>query len=107
MGCRYVEKSDAFLAMNRFDRNFVISLDGIYNDDAVRYFDAVPGAMEQANIPFTQHWGKHNGYTPARVERIYGSDRDSWIAARRELLPMSEERALFTNDFMRQRGLDQ
>lgn len=107
LGGRYVWKSDALLAMNKWDRTFVVSVDGIWNKKAVKFFDAIPAAMESAEIPFTQHWGKHNGYTDARVRSAFGGDRAKWIAARHALIPDAGDRARFTNDFMRERGLDQ
>lgn len=104
-GCRYVRKSQALLAMNRFDTTFVISIDGVHNRSALRFFDAVPGRMEAAGIPYAQHWGKTNGYTPERVRSIFGADLDSWLDARLRLLPSAADRALFTNSYMRKRGL--
>ncbi|MDB5704726.1 MAG: FAD-binding protein [Sphingomonas bacterium] len=105
-GCRYVAKSKALLAMNRFDTTFVVSIDGVYNKTSLAFFAAVPKAMEAAGIPFGQHWGKANDYTPARVRAAFGSNLDDWIAARHELLPDPADRAMFTNDYMRKRGLD-
>lgn len=104
-GCRYVARSPALLAMNRFETTFVVSIDGIQNRTSLRFFDAVPGRMEAAGIPFTQHWGKTNGYTPARVRAVFGPNMDLWREARRRLLPSAVDRALFTNDYMSRRGL--
>ncbi len=105
-GCRYVKKSPALLAMNRFDTTFVVSIDGIFNNTTLQFFDQIPQKMEQAGIPFTQHWGKTNGYTPARVQNAYGADLTAWTDARHQLLPDPGDRALFTNDYMIQRGID-
>ncbi len=105
-GCRYVKKSPALLAMNRFDTTFVVSIDGIFNNTSLAFFDAIAPKIEQAGIPFTQHWGKTNGYTPARVQNAYGADFTAWKDARHQLLPDPADRALFTNDYMQQRGLD-
>lgn len=105
-GCRYVRRSPALLAFNRWDPTFVISIDGVYNEAALRFFAAIPERMEARGIPFTQHWGKTNGYTPRRVRAAYGADYDRWIAARHRLLPDPATRALFTNAYMRERGLD-
>ena len=105
-GCRYVAKSEALLAMNRFDTTFVISIDGIWNQPSRDFFDAIPGRMDAAGIPFTQHWGKTNAWTRPRVRSAYGVNYDKWIAARHRLLPDPADRELFTNAYMRQRGLD-
>jgi len=105
-GCRYVAKSPALLAMNRFDTTFVVSIDGVHNKTSMNFFDAIPARMEAAGIPFTQHWGKVNGYTPARVAATFGSDFSNWVAARHVLLPDAADRALFSNSYMKARGLD-
>jgi FAD/FMN-containing dehydrogenase len=105
-GCRYVKKSPALLAMNRFDTTFVVSVDGVFNNTSLQFFDAIPAKMDAAGIPFTQHWGKTNGYTPARTAAAFGADLTAWKDAREDLLPDPADRALFTNDYMRERGLD-
>ncbi|MFB0612223.1 FAD-binding protein [Aurantiacibacter poecillastricola] len=105
LGCRYVRKSPALLAFNRWDPTFVISIDGVYNNSSLAFFDAIPGEMEAAGIPFTQHWGKTHGYTPQRIANVYGGDRDKWVAARTQLLPDPAQRAMFGNKFLRDLGL--
>jgi hypothetical protein len=105
-GCRYVRRSRALLAFNRWDPTFVVSIYGVYNEAALRFFAAIPERMEARGIPFTQHWGKTNGATGPRIRAAYGADYDRWIAARHRLLPDRATRALFTNAYMRARGLD-
>ena len=105
-GCRFVAKSQALLAMNRFDTTMVIGLDGVWNHETRAFFDAIPAKMEAAGITFTQHWGKSNAWTQARVQAVYGANYDTWIEARHQLLPDPADRAAFTNDYMRERGLD-
>jgi hypothetical protein len=105
-GCRYVGRSRALLAMNRYPTTFVISIDGVHNRSALQFLDAVPPLMEQARIPFTQHWGKTNGYTAERVRAAFGANLDGWIGARHRLLPSQADRTMFTNAYMRKRGLD-
>ena len=105
-GCRYVKKTPALLAMNKFDTTFVVSIDGVFNNTTLDFFDAIPAKMEQAGIPFTQHWGKTNGYTPARVQAAFGSNFTDWKAVRHQLLPNAADRDLFTNQYMIDRGLD-
>lgn len=104
-GCRYVRKSHALLAMNRWDPTVVISLDGIHNQASVNFLAAIPAAMDAKAIPFAQHWGKTNGYTAPRVQAVFGPDYGSWIAARHRLLPDPAVRAMFDNDYMLARGL--
>jgi len=104
-GVRYVRKSHALLAKNRWDPTAVISLDGIHNQASLRFLAAIPAAMDAQRIPFTQHWGKTNGYTAQRVQAMFGADYAAWIAARHQLLPDPSDRALFNNDYMVARGL--
>jgi len=104
-GCRYVRKSQALLAKNRWDPTVVISLDGIHNQASLNFLTAIPAAMDAQGIPFTQHWGKTNGYTAARVQAMFGADYNAWIAARHQLLPNATDRAMFDNSYMQARGL--
>jgi hypothetical protein len=105
-GCRFVRKSPALLAFNRFDKmTMVVSLDGVFNDQTADFFDLAAKAMEQAKIPYTQHWGKVNAYTGPRLKAAYGDDFDAWLAARKKLLPDPADRAVFTNAYMEERGL--
>ena len=105
-GCRYVAKSDALLAMNNHETTFVISIDGIWNYSARAFLQAVPARMDAAGIRFTQHWGKENAWTRNRIIDAYGPNYQAWLDARRTLLPDLADRELFTNAFMRARGLD-
>jgi hypothetical protein len=105
LGCRYVRKSLALLAFNRFDTTLAISIDGVDSPITRKYFDAAPGRLEAKGIAYTQHWGKVNGYTPARVKSAYGGNMDKWLAARRRVLPTAADRALFDNDYIADRGL--
>lgn len=107
IGCRFVAKSQALLAMNRFDTTFVLNLDGVWNRQSLDYLAAIPAKMAEVGVTFTQHWGKINAWDAARVRSVFGADYDAWIAARHRLLPDPADRELFTNDFMRQCGLDQ
>ena len=104
-GCRYVRKSDALLAFNKWDTTFVVSVDGVENDTARKFFKAMPDTMEAKGIPFTQHWGKTNHYTPARVKTAYGDNLTRWKAAREKLLPDPADRAMFANSYLTERGL--
>lgn len=105
-GCRYVKKSDALLAFNKWDTGFVVSIDGVWNQSSLDFFDLIPDAMESAHIPYSQHWGKTNGYTPSRVANIYGNALNKWKAARQRLQPDRQIRDMFTNAYLRERGLD-
>jgi len=106
-GCRYVEKSDAFLAFNRWNTTFVVSIDGLANDDSTEFFNAMPAKMTDKGIAFTQHWGKTNAYNAAGVRAVYGDAVvNKWITARQQLLPDPTVRAMFANALLRRCGLD-
>jgi hypothetical protein len=105
LGCRYVRKSPALLAFTRFDTTLVVNIDGVDSQRARAYFQAAADRLEAQGIPFTQHWGKINAYTPERVKRAYGANADRWVAARKRILPDAQDRALFDNDYLRGLGL--
>lgn len=105
LGCRYVRKSPALLAFNRFPIGLMISIDGVDGQTSRAFFAAAADRVEAAGISFTQHWGKANAYTPQRVAKAYGGNLQKWLDARRALIPAAADRALFDNDYIRERGL--
>ena len=106
LGCRYVRKSPALLAFNRFPIGLMISIDGVDGPASRAFFAAAADRVEAAGISFTQHWGKTNAYTPQRVAKAYGPNVQKWLDARRKLIPAAGDRAVFDNDYIRERGLD-
>lgn len=104
-GCRFVKRSPALLAFNRFPTTMVVSLDGVFNDQSVKFLAKAAERLEQKGIPYTQHWGKVNAYTKDRIDKVYGADAAKWLAARKQLLPDPADRAVFTNAYMEERGL--
>ncbi|HEX6376866.1 MAG TPA: hypothetical protein VFZ91_14235 [Allosphingosinicella sp.] len=105
LGCRYVRNSPALLAFNRFEVGLMISIDGVDSPVTRRYFAAAADRLEAKGIAYTQHWGKVNGYTKARVKAAYGGNVDKWLAARRRVLPTAADRAVFDNAYIAERGL--
>lgn len=105
LGCRYIRKSPALLAFNHFPITMAVSIDGVDSNSSRQYFAEAANRIEAANIPFTQHWGKTNAYTPARLQKVYGDAVDTWLAVRKQLLPDPADRAVFTNAYMEERGL--
>lgn len=104
-GCRYVRKSPALLALAQWDQTMVVSLDGVFNAKARKFLEAIPAAMRAAGIPFTQHWGKTNGYDPVRTAEAFGAQAGQWRDVRTALLPDAGDRAMFETDFLRGAGL--
>lgn len=105
LGCRYFRRSPALLAFNRFPIGLAISIDGVDSPVSRAYFAAAAARMESEGIAYTQHWGKTNGYNPARLKAAYGANVGKWLAARRTLLPEPADRAVFDNDYIAERGL--
>lgn len=104
-GCRYVWKSPALLAFNKFDVGLMISLDGVDSKGTRGFFTAAADRLEALGINFTQHWGKVNNYTRARIDKAYGGNVAKWLKARRQVLPDAKDRALFDNPYIEERGL--
>jgi hypothetical protein len=105
LGCRYVRKTPALLAFNKFDIGLMISLDGVDGENTRKFFAAAADRLEALGIDFTQHWGKVNGYTKARVLKAYGANVGKWLKARRTVLPDAGDRTLFDNGYIEERGL--
>jgi hypothetical protein len=105
LGCRYVRKTPALLAFNKFDMGLMISLDGVDSKGTRDFFATAANRLEAKGIDFTQHWGKVNGYTKARVDKAYGGNVGKWLKARREVLPDDGDRTLFDNLYIEERGL--
>lgn len=104
-GCRYVRKSPALLAFNRFDVGLMVSIDGIDSKLSKAFFRAAAERLEASGIRYTQHWGKANAYTADRIARSYGNDVRRWTDARNRLLPQPADRELFDNEYLKERGL--
>ena len=105
LGCRYVRKSPALLAFNKFPTTLAISIDGVDSKSSRAYFAAAAERLEAQGIDYTQHWGKVNAYTKDRVVKAYKGNVAKWLKARREVLPDDKDRAVFDNAYIEERGL--
>jgi hypothetical protein len=105
LGCRYVEKSPALLAFNTYKKTLAISIDGVDSKSSRAFFAAAADRLEALGIGFTQHWGKVNAMTKARVLKAYGGNVAKWLKARKEVLPDAKDRAVFDNAYIEERGL--
>jgi D-arabinono-1,4-lactone oxidase len=96
---RFVPRSSALLAMNRYPRTCMIDVDGA-NVPAMGELHAECGkALHAAGVPFTLHWGKSiDTLSREHVERVYGTDLTRWRTARQELLPDPKLAHTFSND---------
>jgi hypothetical protein len=102
---RYTRKSTATLAFTRFDPTLVLELDGVESAITRRFYQVVWSALQEANIPYTFHWGKIGNLDPATTRAMYGQDMDRWIRARNTLLS-PEGMEVFCNQTLRDWGLD-
>lgn len=101
---RYVAKSEALLAINRYDPTCMLEVDGISNDRTLQVARNVWANLEAANIPYTAHWGKINELDRGHLDTVYGPAVRQWIDTRNALLP-PEVRVVFTSPELRRLGL--
>ncbi len=101
-----MKRSPAKLAFTRFDYTCVVELDGAFSNATYSFYTAAWKKLEEANIPFTFHWGKVNELNIDRLTNMYGDNVQTWIAARNKLLD-AETRQVFTNATLKTWGLDQ
>ena len=106
MGLRWVKKTPALLGFTRFPVTCVVELDGVTSALTDAFLQRLWDRLDEMRIAYTMHWGKVNfGLTEARVRTMYGGGVDTWLRARQQLLD-APTRAVFTNAFMHQCGLD-
>jgi len=100
---RYVKGTKATLGFTRFPTTCVLEMDGVDTPRSRVFFDKVCEKLTAENISFTLHWGKLNDYLDQKpLSHFYPvSQIDSWKKIRTKLLPSAQQRAVFTNDFLR------
>ena len=104
--CRYAQKSPGMLSFTRYDPTCIIDIDGISTNASLKLIKVAADTLEAAGMPFTQHWGKMNSLTKARVRNAYGGSVDRWNATRTLLLPDAAERNTFSSAFLDGLGLN-
>lgn len=103
-GVRYVQRSDALLAFTKFQTTCTIEMTGAAGPRTENFYARAWAALDQARIPYTQHWGKINNTTAGNLRARWGSSVDQWITARQSLLSPAGRR-LFSNDLLSRCGL--
>jgi FAD/FMN-containing dehydrogenase len=98
--CRYAQKSPGILSFVRYDPCCIIDIDGIDSPATQKLIKLVADRFDAAEMPYTQHWGKINNLTRARVRNGYGGGVDRWNQARRMLLTSQAERNLFSSPLL-------
>ncbi len=106
-GNRLVKGTTATLGFTRFPLTCVFEIDGIDCNRMTTFNRSIWNALESADIDHAIHWGKMYEWTPERmVARCTQARLDAWLAARNEVLPDPAQRAVFTNGFLEQAGID-
>jgi len=108
MAMRFLKGTQATLGFTHFPQTCVLELDGANVVVNQRFVETLTPRLEQANIPYTIHWGKINKVlNRERVRHIYGDERvDQWLRNRRRLME-PETMEVFNNEFLRRCGLDE
>jgi len=102
---RYVKKTEALLGFTKFGHTCILELDGVESSFTRKFYDIVWKELEARNIPHSFHWGKINNLNITKTKKMYGTNRDKWLAARNKLLPPTSM-AIFTNQLLTDIGLD-
>jgi hypothetical protein len=105
VAARFVPQSKAWLAMNAHKMNCFIELPSIRNDNVLSIYREIWDALEDADIPFTCHWGQLHGMNPGRLRKYFGSRIDKWKEARASLLDAIGLR-VFAAPILSEVGLD-
>ena len=95
----------ALLGMSQHGMTTHIEMGSIQSPDAIEIFERCWAALDDAQIPFTCHWGQQGGHTPARVRRYFGDNVRKWRRARRALLS-NAAREVFASPILASAGLD-
>lgn len=103
---RFVKGTKALLGFTKYDQTCVMEVDSLNTPKARDYAKRVWTRLEEADIPFTMHWGKFNSFlNKTRLRHMYGDNMDKWIASREALLETPKVRQVFTNAFLKSVGL--
>ncbi|GAA3510664.1 hypothetical protein GCM10022393_25280 [Aquimarina addita] len=104
---RYVKGTQALLGFTKFTNTCVLELDGVDSDSTRRFYQKIWNRLETLHISYTLHWGKINfNLNFSRIQKMYGTAAvQHWIETRNALLD-HDTRAVFTNKFIEQCGLN-
>ena len=103
---RFVKGTKALLGFTKFEQTCVLEVDALNSPKAREFAQRLWTRLEDADIPFTMHWGKFNSFlNKTRVREMYGDNVDKWIASREALMESPKVRQVFTNAFLKSVGL--
>jgi len=111
---RFVKQSDATLAFTKFPITCMMEIDGITWKGEPngmitleKFCTRIIEVLQENHIDFTLHWGKNADWAfPGLAEYMYGDQINEWKTYRNQLLS-PQARVLFSNDFLRDTGLNQ
>lgn len=102
---RFVPAGQASLAFTKFPTTCTIEFPAGFAQLTLDFLNAVWNGLDAAGIPFTEHWGQLNNFTPQRVRTMYGDAAvDHWRATRAQLMD-APSRAAFSSTFLQSCGL--
>jgi len=106
IGVRFVKGSSALLAPNARPLSCFVELQSLFTNELPAIHAAIGSALARAAIPYCGHWGQWAMNTPAVAENWWGSNAiESWKAARADLLPEANARAVFASPILEFAGL--
>ena len=81
--------------------------DGPWSSSTRAFYARVWRGLDDAGIPYTFHWGKIHALDGPRVRRMYTDAAvDPWLTARKTLLDTPKLRKVFSNQWLRELGMD-
>ncbi|HYG18193.1 MAG TPA: FAD-binding protein [Ohtaekwangia sp.] len=103
---RFVKATQATLGFTCFGpQTCVLELDCVWSARMLKFIEEAWKRLDEAQVPFTFHWGKQCGVTPPRMLHGYGQHKiDAWKQARNTLLD-EQTRNIFNNDQIKQWSL--
>jgi len=113
---RFVKSSRATLAFTRSPNAAraanagarivcTVETDALSTQGTMQAIPSFWAALDQANIPYTLHWGQKLREDAAWVQKAYGPALPGWLAQRHAWLPTPQARRLFSNDVLDTLGL--
>lgn len=102
---RWVKQGPELLGWTKFPITTTIEFNAAHNSRTLDFYRRVWKALQDAGIDFTLHWGQMSEFSPQLLQTMYGASLDKWRDCRKKLLS-AESRAVFTNRFMKESGLD-
>lgn len=107
IGIRFVGRSRATLAPNNKSPTCFIELPAIRAKETAKIYDACGAALSAAGVDFGCHWGQYLTGTKESLKTYWSeSERQSWINARKKLLPTAKARRIFASRILGPAGLE-